>query len=180
MGRGYFTGKPWHSTIDWCTFQIGQCRLHVHLKKTKEFYATQPKITENCSCGYCKYFETVVIHQPNRLFEILKKMEVDLGRQPNINPDGICCVGDTKPNKLGYMGNYFVFGEIGKTSKKTAQVNDDSSVKEVTFNNTEFGDNTQVTIKQVDKDKISFEFYMDVDKSPEFERDYTDEKKGSS
>lgn len=78
------------------------------------------------------------------------------------------------------MGNYFVFGEIGKTSKMTAQINDDNTVSEVTFNNTEFGYNTQVTIKQVEKDKISFEFYMDVDKSPEFEHDYTDNEKGSS
>jgi hypothetical protein len=167
MGRGYFTGKPWHSTIDWCTFQIGQCRLHVHTKRTKEFYATQPKITENCSCGFCKFFEMEVINQPNRLFEILKKMEVDLSRQPNKNPDGVCCVGDTKKDKLGYMGNYFVFGEIGKTSKKTAQINNDNEVSEVTFNDTEFGDNTLVTIKQVDKDKLSFEFYMDVDKTME-------------
>lgn len=167
MGRGYFAGKPWHSTVDWCSFQIGQCRLHVHMKRTKEFYATQPKITENCPCGYCKYFETEVINQSNRLFELLKKMEVDLSRQPNTNPDGVCCVGDTKKDKLGYMGNYFVFGEIGKTLKKTAQINDDNEVREVAFNNIEFGDNTQVTIRQVAKDKLSFEFYMDVVKIEE-------------
>lgn len=154
MGRGYFTGKPWHSTTDWCTFQIGHCRLHIHTKRTKNFYATQPKITENCSCGYCKYFETEVINQPNRLFEILKKMEVDLSRQPS----------ETKQDKFGYIGNYFVFGEIGKTSKKTAKLNNDNTVSQVTFNDTEFGENTQVTIKQIDKDKLSFEFYMDVDK----------------
>jgi hypothetical protein len=167
MGRGYFTSKSWNSTIDWCTFQIGQCSLHVDTKSTKEFYTRQPKITENCSCDYCKYFDTEVINQPNRLFEILKKMEVDLNRQPNINPDGVCCVGDTKQGKLGYMGYYFVFGEIGKTSKKTAIINDDNSVSEVTFNNTEFGDYIQVTIRQVDKHKLSFEFYMDVDKKIE-------------
>ena len=108
-----------------------------------------------------------VINQPNKLFEILKKMDVDLSRQPNINPDGVCCVGDTKQDMLGYMGNYFVFGKIGKTSKSTAQINDDNAVSEVTFNNTEFGENTQVTIKQVDNDKLSFEFYMDVDKIKE-------------
>lgn len=167
MEQEDITRKPWLSTPDWCTFQIGQCRLHIHTKQTKLFYATQPKITENCSCGYCKYFEREVINQPNRLFEVLKQMEVDLSRQPNINPDGVSCVGDTKQDKLGYMGNYFVFGEIGKTSKKTAQINDDNAVSEVTFNNTEFGDHTQVTIKQVDKDKLSFEFYMDVDKTKE-------------
>jgi hypothetical protein len=167
MGQENSKQKPWLGIGDWCTFQIGQCRLHVHLKRTKEFYATQPKITENCSCDECKYFESEVINQPNKLFELLKRMEVDLSRQPNINPDGISCVGDTKPDKIGYMGNYFVFGEIGKTSKKTALINDDNTVDEVTFNDTEFGVNTQVTIKQVESDKISFEFYMDVDKKME-------------
>jgi hypothetical protein len=167
MGQEYFTGKPSPSPIDWCTFQIGQCRLHIHIKQTKDFYATQPKITENCSCGYCEYFETEVINQPNRLFEVLKKMKVDLSRQPNINPDGISCIGETSQDKLGYMGNYFVFGAIGKTSKKTALSNDTDNIIEVTFNDTEFGNNTQVTIKQIDKDKLSFEFYMDVDKGIE-------------
>jgi hypothetical protein len=165
MGRGYFSGKPWHSTFDWCTFQIGQCRLHIHAKRTKEFYSAQPKISENCSCGYCKYFETEVVTQPNRLFDLLRKMEVDLSRQPNINPNGVSCIGESKPNKLGYMGNYFVYGEIGKTSKKNKKINDDKSVSEVIFNDAEFGTNIQVTIKQVEEDKLSFEFYMDVEKA---------------
>ena len=169
MGRGYFSGKPWHSTTDWCTFQIGQCRLHVHTKRTKEFYEKQPRITENCSCGYCKYFENVVISQPNRLFQILRSMEVDLNRQPNIHPDGICYVGDTKQDKLSYMGYYFVFGEIGKTSKKTKKMNADNAVDEVSFNDIEFGKNTGVTIKQIEEDKLSFEFYMEIDKTEELD-----------
>jgi len=164
MGRGYFSGKPWHSTVDWCTFQIGQCRLHIHLKRTKEFYSVQPKISENCSCGYCKYFENKVIKQTSKLFDLLKKMGVELNRQPDINPDGISCIGESKPHKLGYMGYYFVYGEIGKTSKKNKKLNNDGSVNEVVFNNTEFGTETHVTIKQIEDDKLSFEFYLDVEK----------------
>jgi len=56
MEREYFSGKPRHNTVDWRTFQIGRCRLLIHTKLTKEFYTSQPKITENCSCGYCKIF----------------------------------------------------------------------------------------------------------------------------
>jgi hypothetical protein len=156
--------KPWLSTDDWCSFQIGQCRLHIHLKRTKEFYVSQPKISENCLCGYCNFFESQVIHQPNRLFEILRKMEVDLSRQPNINPDGVSCVGETKPGQLGYLGNYFVFGHIGKTSKTSKKVNADNRVSEVMFNDVEFGPHTSVTIQQVEEEKLSFCFYMDVDK----------------
>lgn len=105
-------------------------------------------------------------------------MEVDLSRQPNINPDGVSCVGDTKQDKLGYMGNYFVFGEIGHF--KISQINDDNTVSQVTFNNTEFGDNTQVTIKQVDKDKLSFEFYMGMSQTNRIINERPDEGKGSS
>ena len=167
MGRGYFTGKPWLSTPDWGTFQIGQCRLHINQKRTKEFYITQPNISVNCSCGYCAYFERDVINQPNKLFALLSRMDVDISKQPHINPDGVCCIGETKPGKLGYMGYYFVYGEIGKTSKKTAILSDDNRVDEVRFNNAEFGNDTQVIIKQVEKDKLSFQFYMEVDNTLE-------------
>ena len=163
MKKESFSDKPRHATFDWCTFQIGQCRLHVHLTRTKEFYALLPKITENCTCDGCKIFENEVIKQENRLFEILNEMKVDLSRQPNINPDGICCVGQTKPGKIGYMGNYFVYGQIGKTTKDSKQVNEENIVTEVNFNDTEFGKNTHVTVKQFEPDKLSFEFYMDVD-----------------
>lgn len=132
-----------------CGLQIGQCRLHIDTKKTKEFYAILPKITQNCSCGYCKYFMEIVIQQPNKLFELLNNLGVDLSRQPNINPDGICCVGESQEGKLGYIGSYFVFGDIGITSQKDFK--------------TEFGNSIQVEIRQVEEFKLSFEFYMDVD-----------------
>ncbi|MHA4812560.1 hypothetical protein ACX0G9_30990 [Flavitalea flava] len=164
MGKGIPFEKPWLNADKWVNFQIGQCRLHIQIERTKEFYAAQPKISTNCSCDNCKYFENEVINHSNRLFEVLKEMGVDLSRQPNINSDGICCVGDTKPDKLGYMGNYFVYGKIGKTSKKNKKSEDDNRVSEVTFNDAEFGHNTQATIRQFEEDKLSFGFYMDVDK----------------
>jgi hypothetical protein len=99
------------------------------------------------------------------MFEILNLMEVDLIRQPNINPPGINCIGERKPGKLEYFGNYFVFGQIGKTSKHTQKVNINNTVEEITFKDIEFGKNTQVTIKQVASDKLSFEFIMLVDKN---------------
>lgn len=165
MGRGYFTREPRHNSGDWCTFQIGQCRIHVDLKSTAAFYAARPGILENCICNYCQYFENTVIRQPNRLFEVLGNMHVDLSRPP----EGIDCAGETKPGKLGYSGNYFVFGEIGKTSKKSAQMNEDYTVREVIFNDAEFGANTQVTIRQVEENKIAFQFYIEIEKNIEFD-----------
>lgn len=144
------------------SFQIGQCRLIVDIRRTMDFYATLPKISVNCPCENCKNFETDVIRHTNRLFEVLVKMGVDLSRQPDINPDGISCIGDTNAGNVGYMGYYYVFGKIGKTSKKTRKQVDTDYVAEVSFNDAEFGKNTQVTIKQVEEDKLIFEFYMDV------------------
>jgi hypothetical protein len=146
------------------SFQIGQCRLIVDIRRTKDFYAILPNISTNCSCGHCKYFENKVLQQANRLFDILSKMGVDLSRQPDINPDGVSCVGETKPGKMGYMGYYFVYGRIGKTQKKGVKNTNSGQLVEVKFNDMEFGRNTQVTIRQVEEGKLSFEFYMEVQK----------------
>lgn len=157
-----FTQEVEPPALDSCKFQIGQVRLHIDIKKTREFYARLPKISENCTCSDCMYFETEVIHRTNKLFDLLKKMGVDLSRQPNINPDGLCCVGNTKQDKIGYLGYYFVYGKVGKTSKSTKIVNVENQVSEVSFNDAEFGKHIQLTIKQVEKDKLSFDFYIEV------------------
>jgi hypothetical protein len=150
---------------DWCIFQIGQCRLHVNIKKTKDYYANLPKISENCACSDCKYFELEAINQTNQLFELLVKMGVDLSRQPDINPDGISCIGESSKGFIGYMGYYFVYGGIGKTSKKTQVTNTENRTVEVSFNNAEFGKQTMFTIKQAKEDKLLFDFYIEVEKS---------------
>ncbi len=145
-------------------FQIGQCRILVHSTDTETFYKKQPTITDNCNCGDCKYYSEVVIRQENRLFELLKKMKVDLNRQPNINPDGICCI-DLDDGRKGYIGYYYVIGVLGKTSKKTKVVDESGNVIEVSFKDAEFGKGIDLTIKQVAADKLSFEFYLEVDGS---------------
>jgi hypothetical protein len=149
--------------FDNCNLQIGQCRITIDLRKTKEFYSTLPKITENCNCGDCERFEKDIINRPSRLFDILTSMQVDLSRQPNINTDGISCIGEVRENKVGYLGNYFVYGHFGKTSKKTAILNAEGNIDQVAFSNSEFGANNQVTFKRIDNDKISVEFYIEVE-----------------
>lgn len=141
--------------------QIGQCRIDVDTEKTKMFYSKQPRITENCACNFCSYFENEVISQPNRLFEILRVMSVDLKRQPDLDPAGLDCF-DTRNNQLSYKGYYFVFGKIVKTTKKTAVRDENNTVTEIGFNETEFGPGTLATIKQIDEDKLVFEFYVNT------------------
>ena len=149
---------------DRCQFQIGQCRVLVDLTETEEFYKKQPKITDNCTCEDCKYFSNVVVEQNNQLFDLLRKMKVDLHRQPNINPDGVYCV-DLDNGKKGYIGYYYVIGELRKTTKKTKVTDDNGNAIEVSFHNAEFGKGVNLTIKQVDHGKLIFDFYLEVDGS---------------
>jgi len=165
---GYMTDitDPFEFWKDRCQFQIGQCRVLVNLTATHEFYKNQPKITDNCTCGDCQYFSDVVIEQNNKLFDLLKKMKVDLQRQPNINPDGVCCV-DLDNGKKGYIGYYYVIGELRKTTKNTKVTDDGGKTIEVSYKNAEFGKGLDLTIKQADKDKLIFDFYLEVNGSSE-------------
>lgn len=159
--------KPWIGSSDWCGFQLNQCRVKINMKLTEEFYKEQPTITENCNCGYCKYYKTVVIRKPNNFFALLEQMKVDLSRQPNSYPDGLSCTGESKKGELGYNGNYFLFGRIEKTSKKSVIVSNDNKVIAVNFKDAEYGNNIQFSIRQVEKNKISFEFFLTVPVSDE-------------
>ena len=163
MGRGFNSGKPWIGSWDWCSYQIGQCRLHINKVQTAQYYSTLPMITDNCKCDYCKHFQYEVINRPNMLFKLLKNMHVDISRQPKDPNIEVCCIGEAKPGKLGYMGSYLAYGIVGKTSKSTASKDNEGQVKEVTFNNVEFGKNMHVSITQIDTDKISFSFYIETD-----------------
>ena len=97
--------------------QIGQCRIYVEETKTKNFYSDQPMISDNCKCENCQNFDKNVVKRDLRLFNNLKTMGVILERQPNINPDGVSCIGDTVNFEKGYLGNYKVLARFGKTQK---------------------------------------------------------------
>jgi hypothetical protein len=90
-------------------------------------------------------------------------MNVDVSRQPNINSDGISCLGETKPGKLGYLGYYFISGSIRKTSMKTSSKDIEGNLMKVEFNDAEFGTDAQIIIEKDDNEKLSFQFYVEVD-----------------
>lgn len=142
-------------------FQVGQCRVLVNLTATEAFYKNQPKIIDNCDCGDCRHFSDMVVEQEHKLFDLLEKMRVDLQRQPNINPDGVCCV-DLENGKKGYIGYYYVIGELRKTTKKTKISDDEGNIIEVSFKNAEFGKGVELTIKQADSDRLIFDFYFEI------------------
>ena len=117
----------------WVGTNLGQCRIKFNTSKTKKFYSALPLISENCSCGDCVYFEKVVAKKDIRLFSVLRIGNVDSSRQPNINPEGVCSIGETDKFKRSYLGYYKVFGVIRKTQNSTAVKDDDGNVLPLNF-----------------------------------------------
>ena len=143
---------------------MGQCRVYVDTDKTKKFYEGLPRISENCDCGDCVYFENEVTKKDIRLPETLKDMGIALTRQPNINPDGVCCVGETEKYKRGYIGYYNLYGQLGKTQKSTQTKNDQGQLESVDFYESEDDSYTQYKIKQVTDAKLTIDFYIECEK----------------
>ncbi len=145
-------------------FQIGQCRVWVEVGRTEKAYETYPTISENCDCGDCTYFEEEIIKKDIRLFRILKKMGVDLSRQPNTGNDGICSVGPTEKYKRAYIGRYNVFGKLGKTQRTPNFKNSEGTVESVDFYIPDEEAYTQYKIKQETPDELEFSFYLECEK----------------
>ena len=145
-------------------FQIGQCRIYVDTDSTKKYYENLPRISENCNCDDCLYFENKVIQKDIRLFRILIEMGVDLERQPNVNPDGVSSIGQTAKYKRSYMGYYHIFGKLNKIQNKTATRDDEGEIETVDFYETTDDTNIQYKIKKEIDDKLTIEFYLECEK----------------
>lgn len=144
--------------------QIGQCRIYVEETTTNQFYKNQPLITENCQCNNCNYFGKNVISKNIRLFNNLKAMGVILERQPNINPDGVSCVGDTEKYERGYMGNYKIFGVFGKTQKEPQTLDEEGNLKSVRFEETNEEFYCSYDIVKISELELDFQFWLEVDR----------------
>ncbi len=145
-------------------FQIGQCRVFVEVDRTIDFYRELPRISENCNCEECKHFENVVTNMDLRLFKILEGMGVDLKRQPNINPDGVCSTGDIEKFQRTYMGYYKLFGKIGKTQRTHKQTNSNGETTAVEFRESEEDAFVQYTIKQESTDELTVDFFIECER----------------
>lgn len=142
-------------------FQIGQCRVTVDLDRTREFYRELPRISENCKCQDCEHFENVVTNMNIHLFELLNKMGVNLKRQPNINPDGVCSTGETDKFQRSYMGYYKLFGNFGKARRTPALVNSEGEPTAFEFRETEEDAFVQYTIKKESTDELTVDFFIE-------------------
>jgi len=144
--------------------QIGQCRIYVEETKTKNFYSDQPLITTNCKCQNCQYFERNVVKRDLRLFNNLKAMGVILERQPNINPDGVCCVGDTENFEKGYLRKYKVFAKFGKTQKEPQTKDENGELKSVRFEESKDDFNCSYEIVKISDEDLDFQFWVEVNR----------------
>ena len=141
-------------------FQLGTYGVIVDLAKTKAFYSTLPQISANCSCGNCVYFEKVVIKQPLRLFDLLKDMQVDLSRQPDINPDGVYAI-TIQPNKINYHGYYLVCGSVENDTHDIPLFDSLHGFED--FEQADFS-GLKVAVSKVDDEKVAVEFDILIEK----------------
>ncbi len=145
-------------------FQIGQCRIVTEVDRTKKFYNGLPRISENCSCKDCSYFETELIKKKIRLFEILKKMGVDLAKQPNINSDRVFSGGETGKYQKSFNGSYKIYGRLKKTQKSTQMINGEGQLESVDFYESEKDSCIQYKIKQDSNDQLTIDFFIECEK----------------
>lgn len=138
-------------------FEIGVHKIFVDIEKTRDFYSTLPKISENCICSDCTYYEEVILTLDIRFFDLLKRFGVDPTRQPNIIPDGLCSVGNPEEFERSYIGYYFVVGQIPNNTQAITKINQsetqylikkDEKVK------------IEYCISQFSVDKLIIEFYI--------------------
>ncbi|MEQ9378132.1 MAG: hypothetical protein RIG68_23280 [Imperialibacter sp.] len=99
-----------------------------------------------------------------RLFDILEKMGVNLKRQPNINPDGVCSTGETDKFLRTYMGYYKLFGKIRKTQLKQKQVDENGDPVRVEFRETEQDAFVQYTVEQTKADELTVDFFIECER----------------
>ena len=147
--------------------QIGQCRIYIEEGETKSFYLKQPLITTNCKCENYNYFANEVIQRDIKLFDNLKAMGVFLERQPNINPDGVSCIGETEKFNKGYLGNYKIFGTFGKTQKEPQVKDKEGNLISTRFE--EIGEEFfwSYDIVKISETELDFQFWIEIDRRNE-------------
>ncbi len=138
--------------------------MTVEVDRTKNFYRELPLISENCNCIDCEHFETVVTEMNFRLFEMLNQMGVNLRRQPNINPDGVCSTGETDKFQRAYMGYYKLFEKVGGAERAPSKVNSDGEPTAFEFRETEEDAFVQYTIKQESTDQLTIDFFIECER----------------
>lgn len=132
------------------TFKIHNVELQVDIAKTKEFYLTQNKITDDCSCNDCVFYATIFIHENLEIFNILPLMGVDLGKNMASEPTGVWCVRDDNDNFLHCQQVYQAVGQLSA-----------NNVSKVEYEKDDNGFKVTATFIQAGADKIDIALQID-------------------
>ena len=91
-------------------------------------------------------------------------MGVLVERQPNINPDGVSCIGDTEKYEKGYIGNYKVYGSFRKTQKEPQTKDENGEISSVGFEESTEEFHCSYNIVRISEDELDFQFWLEVDR----------------
>ena len=86
--------------------------MQVDVSKTQQFYLTQDKITEDCTCDDCRFYATEFIKQTLEIFELISTMGVDLAKNLESEPTGVWCIRDNDGIFIYSQQVYQTFGVI--------------------------------------------------------------------
>lgn len=86
--------------------------MQVDTIKTQEFYLTQNKIIDDCSCADCRFYATTIIKENFEIFRILKSAGVDLKKNLSTEPTGVWCIRDDDGSLLCCQQVYQTFGKL--------------------------------------------------------------------
>ena len=141
-------------------FQIGQTKLSVDVERTQKMYELYPRISINCNCGDCIYYENVVIQKDISLFVLLRNMGVDLARQKE-DPDHVWALGPSKHYTKCYQGIYEVVGKLDRYTQENEIVEELSIREPMTIVDNKEGESLQYTVTQQTDELLSFYFIVE-------------------
>lgn len=127
----------------------------VDIDKTKEFYLTQEKIIDNCTCDDCRFYATEFIKEKLEIFEVISETGVDLEKNLKSEPTGVWCVRDEDGSLLFCQQVYQVTGKI--LPEGTSRLN---------YEKTEKGYKITVLFTQPSSDKIDIDLVIEREKTP--------------
>ena len=91
---------------------IGGVTFTVNTTLTKEFYLSQNKITDDCTCSDCVFFFEKLIKEPFELFQILQNLGIDIGKNLSTEPTGAWCVRDDNGELIHCDHAYQMVGSV--------------------------------------------------------------------
>ena len=132
-------------------FEIEGCPLVLDPERTREFYLTQNKITENCSCDDCQFYTESFTQEPFEIFSLLSSMGVDLQKNLKSDPAGAWCIRDDNENVIHCDQLYTVVGHFSDKYKTFANYEKVEGNFKISAQFKESADDTILVVLSIDR-----------------------------